>query len=121
MRTPFIEGFQGEEICGLLSSKDFRDPVTREIFTKINNGSRDLNALITDSDGEARDFLTKISIEDEFENPEKALDDCIKRLKETRRKAMEQEIQGRIRDAESRGDLGQLKELQAEHQKLWKQ
>ncbi len=110
-----------EEICGLLSSKDFRDPVTREIFTKINNGYRDLNTLITDSDGEARDFLAKISVEDEFENPEKALDDCIKRLKETRRKAMEQEIQCRIRDAESRGDLGQLKELQAEHQKLWKQ
>ncbi len=107
-----------DEACRGLSPEDFRDGVTRSLFEKISGGASDLNHLLSECEGEEKDFLTSVSIKDDFENPEKVLDDCIMRLKHNRRKKILQEIQNRIREAEQKKDFGQLKKLQAEYMKL---
>jgi DNA primase len=109
---------QAEEVSNRLSLDDFTDSTVRRIFTHIKDGTTELNLLLSKCEGEEEDFLTELSLTDDFENPHKALEDCVRRLKENRRKILSQELQGRIKEAEAKKDFKLLKQLQEEQQKL---
>ncbi len=64
--------------------------------------------------------MTRISLDDDLEDPEKILSDCIKRIKDNKRESLKQELQGKIREAESKKDFKLLKQLQTEFQNLLK-
>jgi DNA primase len=109
-----------KDVCGILSSEDFGDVTTRNIFKKMKDGATDLNTLLSRSEGEEKSFLTEISVEDTFEDPEKVLDDCIKSLGEKKRKVMIKELDHKIKDAESRKDTGLLTKLLTERDRVMK-
>ena len=109
-----------EEITGKLSTTDFKDESLRNIFKKIQEGTADFNQLIADSEGEEKNILTKISLDDDFENPEKVLADCIKSLKDNQRAVILQELQQKMRQAEQQKNTELVKTLQREHQNLLK-
>ncbi|MEW6599663.1 MAG: DNA primase [Nitrospirota bacterium] len=111
------------EACKEISTEDLKDPVARSIFSRIKEGTTDLNRLMSLCDSEGKNYLTGISLNEdienpEFEDPEKALNDCIKRIKDNKRKIVLQELQGRIKEAELKKDFALLKQLQMEQQKL---
>jgi DNA primase len=109
---------RAEEVSGILSADDFKDIVTKGIFKKIKEGVTEFNDLLSQCAGEEKDFLTEVSMREDFENPEKAFSDCIKRMKENRKKILLRELQGRIKEAELNKDFELLKQLQEEQQKL---
>jgi DNA primase len=106
------------EITDALSEEDFKDETTRAVFKKIKGGLKDFNELFSQCEGSEKDFLTEVSLKEDFENPEKALEDCIKRISGNKRKILLQELQSKIRDAEGNKDSNLLKTLQAEHHNL---
>jgi len=111
------------EACKKISSEDLKDPVARSIFSRIKEGTTELNRLLSQCDGEEKNYLTGISLNEdlenpEFEDPEKALNDCIKRIQDNKRKILLQELQGRIKEAEQKKDFVLLKQLQIEQQKI---
>ncbi len=106
------------EVSGILSDDDFRDETARGIFKKIREGAPDLNDLISRCEGEERDLLTRISLGEDFEEPEKVLSDCIKRLKDNKRRMLSQEIQNKIKEAELKKDFDLLRKLQQQQQEL---
>ena len=76
-------------------------------------------------EGEEREFLTGIALKEdyenpEFEDPEKALHDCINSMRENKRKFLLQELQQKIKEAELKKDFGLLKQLQQEHTEVAK-
>jgi DNA primase len=107
-----------EKICNILSEDDFKDGSVREIFKKIQEGAKDFDELLQVCEGEEKALLTEISLSDDFENPEKVLNDCIKRFKDNRRRRQLRELEERIKEAEKKKDFELLKSLQAEHQRL---
>jgi DNA primase len=109
-----------DEVCRVLTVEDFRDITTRRVFENISKGAKDLSTLLSQSDENEKNFLTGISVEHNFEDPEKVLDDCIRRLKDNRRKSLLRELQGKIKEAESKKDFVRLKKLQEEQYKLIK-
>ncbi len=109
-----------EEIAGKLSINDFKDETLRSIFIKIQEGTADFNQLIAKSEGEEKNILTKISLNDDFENPGKVLADCIKSLKDNKRAVILRELQQKIRQAEQQKNMELVKTLQHEHQNLFK-
>jgi DNA primase len=114
---------QAAEACKNIASEDFKDPVARSILKRIKEGTTEFNQLLSQGEGEERNYLTEISLNEdlenpEFEDPEKALNDCIKHIKENKRKLLLRELQGRIKEAELKKDFGLLKQLQVEQQKL---
>ncbi|MBI5664519.1 MAG: DNA primase [Nitrospirae bacterium] len=111
------------EVCKIIAPEDFKDPVARSIFSRIKEGTTELERLLSQSDSEERNYLTGISLNEdlenpEFEDPEKGLNDCIKRIKDNKRKMLLQELQGKIKEAELKKDFAQLKKLQIEQQKI---
>jgi len=106
------------EVCRDLSVEDFDDATTRSIFQKIKTGARDLHALLSASEGEEKNLLTKISVEAAFEDPHRVLSDCVKRLGEKKRKAMIKDLDRRIRDAETKKDAKLLTRLLTERNNL---
>jgi DNA primase len=109
-----------KDVCSILSVEDFEDMTTRNIFKQMKDGAKDLNALLSKSEGEEKSFLTKISVEDAFEDPEKVLGDCIKRLGDKKRKVMIKELDRKIKDAESKKDAGLLTTLLTERNNIIK-
>lgn len=109
-----------KDVCGILSVEDFEDAMTRNIFKKMQDGAKGLHTLLSKSEGEGKSFLTEVSVGDTFENPEKVLDDCIKRLLDKKRKLMIKDLDRKIRDAESRKDTGLLNTLLTERNRLMK-
>lgn len=108
------------EVCGILNPDDFKDEAIRNIMQKIRDGTTELNELISRSAGKEKAILTEISMREDFELPEKVLDDCIGRLQKNRRDLKLQELQKRIREAEGNQDFALLRELQAEQHRLLK-
>jgi DNA primase len=113
------------EVCEHVVSEDFKDPLTRSIFKKIKEGTAEFNDLMSLCEGEEKDFLTGIVLKEdyenpEFEDPEKALNDCIKSMRENKRKFLLQELQQKIKEAELKKDFGLLKQLQQEHTEVIK-
>ena len=111
---------KAEEITGKLSANDFKDETLRSIFNKIQEGTADFNQLISNSEGEEKNILTKISLNDDFENPGKVLADCIKSLSNSKRAVVLRELQQKIRQAEQQKNTELVKTLQHEHQNLFK-
>ncbi|RJQ55466.1 MAG: DNA primase [Nitrospiraceae bacterium] len=109
---------RADEISGFISAEDFRDPATRAVFGKIKEGVRDFNELLSQCEGEEKDFLTEVSMREDIENPDKALEDCMNRISGNKRKLLLQELQNKIREAESKKDFNLLKSLQTEQHKL---
>jgi DNA primase len=108
------------EIADTFSEEDFKHATTKSVFKKVKAGLTDFNELLSRSEGEEKDFLTEVSLREDFENPEKALEDCINRMKGNKRKILLQELQGKTREAEAKKDFNLLKALQAEQQNLLK-
>ena len=113
------------EVCEHIVSEDFNDPVTRSIFKRIKEGTAEFNDLMSRCEGEEKDFLTGIALKEdyenpEFEDPEKALNDCIKSMRENKRQYLLQELQQKIKEAELKKDFGLLKKLQQEHTEVAK-
>ncbi len=106
------------EIADTFSEEDFKHPTTKSVFKKVKAGLTDFNELLSRSEGEEKDFLTEVSLREDFENPEKALEDCINRMKGNKRKILLQELQGKTREAEAKKDFNLLKSLQAEQQRI---
>ncbi len=106
------------EIFGAVSEDDFRDEAARGIFRKIREGTHGLNELVSRCGDSERDLLTRISLADDFEEPEKVLSDCIKRLKDNKRRLLLLEIQKKIKDAEQKKDLDLLRNLQRRQQEI---
>lgn len=106
------------EAAHMISEDDFQNAASRAVFQKIRSGVSDLHELLARAEGKEREFLTGISFDEDFENPEKVFDDCLKKIRENRRKTMLQDLQTRIKQAESRKDFTLLKSLQEEQQKL---
>ncbi len=109
---------RAEEIFRLIQGEDFKDPLIRAIFIKMKEGVREFNELLSRCEGEEKDFLTSVSLGEDIENPEKALEDCINRIRGNKKKILLQDLQKRIKEAESKKDLDLLKSLQAEQQNL---
>ena len=107
-----------KEVAEELSVDDFKNAQLREIYRKLTEGSADFNDMMAKSEGEEKNMLARLSIDEYFEHPEKVLSDCIKRLNEKKRGVVLQELQGRIRDAESKKDFALLKKLLKERQDL---
>lgn len=106
------------EITDIFAEEDFKHSAVRSIFKKIKAGLTDFNELLLQSEGDEKDLLTEVSMKEDIENPDKALEDCIIRMKGNKRKVLLQELQGKIRDAEAKKDFSLLKTLQAEQLKL---
>ncbi|NOZ68054.1 MAG: DNA primase [Deferribacteres bacterium] len=106
------------EVFNVLSEDDFRDEAARGIFRRIREGTHGLNELISMCGDSERDLLTRISLADDFEEPEKVLSDCIKRLKDNKRRLLLQEIQKKIKDAELKKDFDLLRNLQRQQQEI---
>jgi hypothetical protein len=100
-------------VCGILSSNDFKDDITRSLFNKIKNGAISFNELLAQCEGEEVNFLTGISTKDDFEDPEKVLEDCIKSI---RKKQLDTEI----KEAKSQKDSALLTKLLAKRNDLSK-
>jgi len=109
---------RADELLGTISSSDFTDTSARKIFEKIREGLLDLTDLLEKSGEEEKALLSRISLIEDFENPEKALNDCLRSLRKNRRKMLLADIQRKIREAEARKDYASLMKLQQEHQKL---
>lgn len=111
---------QAEEVTKMISSEDITDPVIRSVFRRIKEDRVEFNQLISECEGEEKDFLTVVSFMDDFEDPERVLNDCLKHLTDNRRRVLLRELQGKIKEAESKKDFKMLKQLQIEQQKLMK-
>ena len=109
-----------EEITGKLSVDDFKDETLRGIFKKMKEKLTDFNELISTCEGEEKNLMTRISLMEDFENPQKVLSDCVKRLQDNKRMILLQNLQAKIREAEQKKDLDLCKQLQMEQQKLLK-
>jgi len=101
------------DVCGILSTSDFKDATTRSIFNKIKEGVISFNGLLAQCEGEEVNFLTGISTRDDFEEPEKVLEDCIKSI---RKKQLDTEI----KEAKSQKDSSLLTKLLAKRKDLIK-
>jgi len=106
------------EITDIFAGEDFKHSAVRSIFNKIKSGLTDFNELLLRSEGDEKDFLTEVSMREDIENPDKALEDCVTRMKGNKRKVLLQELQGKIREAEAKKDFNLLKALQEEQLKL---
>lgn len=108
------------EITAKLAPEDFIDPLSRGIFEKIKQGITDVNELLPHFDESGQAYITELSMRDDIEDSEKALEDCVKKLREKRRKRMLSEIQTKIIEAEKKKDHKLITKLQREHHKLSK-
>ncbi len=101
-----------------LAPEDFTDPLSREIFQKISIGITGINDLLSNFDESGKAYITELTMRDDIEDAEKALEDCIRKLKENMRKRMLAEIQTKIREAEKQKDASLIKKLQMEQHQL---
>ncbi len=101
------------EVCSALSTSDFKDATTRNIFNKLKEGVISFNELLAQCEGDEVNFLTGISARDDFENPEKVLEDCIKSL-------MKKQLDTEIKEAKSKKDSTLLTKLLAKRKNLIK-
>jgi len=106
------------EFTSKLAPEDFIDPSSMEIFQKIKQGITDINELLPHFDDTGKAYITELSMRDDIEDPEKALEDCVKKMKENKRKRMLSEIQTKIRDAEKKQDHKLITKLFKEQELL---
>jgi DNA primase len=108
------------EFASKLVPEDFIDPLSRTIFQKIKQGISSMNEILPHFDESGKAYITELSMRDDIEDAEKALEDCVKKLKENMRKRMLSDIQMKIREAEKDKDVVLIKKLQIEQHQLLK-
>jgi DNA primase len=106
------------EFASMLGPEDFIDPLSRAVFEKIKQGTTDVNKLLPHFDEPGKAYITELSMREDIEDAEKALGDCVKKLKENRRKRMLAEIQAKIKEAEMNKDFDTVKKLFEQQQLL---
>jgi DNA primase len=111
---------KASESAARLAPEDFRDLLSREIFQKIKQGIASVNELLPHFDEPGKAYITELSMRDDIEDAERALEDCVKKLKENRRKRMLSEINSKIVEAERKKDQKLVTQLQKEFQKIRK-
>ncbi|UCH81785.1 MAG: DNA primase [Nitrospiraceae bacterium] len=111
---------KASESAARLVPEDFRDLLSREIFQKIKQGIASVNELLQHFDEPGKAYITELSMRDDIEDAERALEDCVKKLKENRRKRMLSEINSKIVEAERKKDQKLVTQLQKELQKIRK-
>jgi len=106
------------EFAAKLAPEDFIDPSSREIFLRIKQGITDINELLPHFDDAGKAFITELSMRDDIEDAEKALEDCVRKMKENKRKRMLSDIYAKIKEAEKKKDYALRDKLLKEQQRL---
>ncbi|MBI5049888.1 MAG: DNA primase [Nitrospirae bacterium] len=110
---------KAEVFLDLIPAEDLIDPVIKSIFKKMKEGVMDYNVLISECGEEEKNFLTENFFKKiDFDDPEKAMEDCLKRFKKEKQHRLLDEIQDKIKEAELKKDSTLLKTLQLEQQEL---
>ncbi len=109
---------KSKEIIGELASDDFKNPVMKSIFSNLQAGWNDLSELLSRCNEEERTILTKVSLMDDFEDPDKVLSDCLKRVLVNRHDLLVRDLDKKIKEAESKKDSALRNKLLQERQKL---
>jgi len=76
------------------------------------------DALLAECEEAEKGLLTEISFKADITDYEKVLGDCLNRFKSKKQKVLLQEIQEKIKEAEAKKDMGMLRALQIEQQRL---
>lgn len=116
---------KAETVFGSINEEDFNDPVTVSVLKKIREGLTDFNKLILQCSDVEKEFLSdiifKADVKDpDYGDPDKILNDCVKRIREKKRKLLIQDLSDKIKEAEKKKDSVLLKELQMKHYNLEK-
>ena len=118
---------RASEVFEKLTGEDFIDPELKSVFIKMKEGKIPVDNPMTGCEEDEKLIVTQlllrneeVPVETEFEDPQRALNDCVKRMKGNSRKGMLQDLRIKIGEAEKRKDFQLLKTLQAEQQRLLK-
>jgi DNA primase len=103
-----------EDVAASVAGECFMNPVARDVFHKIIEGCLSLDELLKVCDARGQDFLTGISMHEDFEDADKALGDCVERLLAKKRNLTLRDLQSRIKEAEQKKDMDLLRSLQVE-------
>ncbi len=110
------------KISELLCDEDFTGSELKNIFIAIKNSDKNdfehnISAKIIEQlDDETKKYFSKIMLEEiEFEDKEKAFDDCIKTIKASKIKRQLLEIRAKMHEAEKQSDLSRITALQEEY------
>jgi DNA primase len=107
------------DVLERISDDYFSDDVLRSIFSKIRQGITESERLLLECDEDEKRVLAKIMLmEEDFEEPEKGLEDCLRQMIEKRHETMLKEIESQIRDAEQRGEMDRVELLQRKHMQI---
>jgi DNA primase len=105
------------KIFKTIPADDFRDPVLKSIFKKMESGLLSYEELMPGCSEDEKNFLTELMFGIEIENPEKVFEDCVKRLKSKKRQVLLDELQCKIKKAEMEKNDSLLRSLLQEKQK----
>jgi len=99
---------KASDIFGIISPEDFGDDLLRSIFSRMRHGVMDPERLLLECHEEEKKVLSEVMMMDDFEEPDKVLRDCLNRMVIKRQRAMLDDLQSQIRDAEQKGDEDRL-------------
>ena len=127
IRLMFQMPERASEVFEELNGNDFSDPELKSIFIRMKEGKVTVDNPIAGCDEDEKLIVTQlllrneqVPVETEFEDPHRALNDCVRSIKKISMKRMRQELSVKIAEAEKMKDLQLLKTLQAEQQRLLK-
>jgi DNA primase len=111
---------KADEVFKSITEDDFSDPVTGSVLKKIREGLTDFNKLTLKSNDVEKRLLSDIIFKKDFdeiglEDVDRVLNDCVRSIREKKRKLLIQDLSDRIKDAEKKKDSVLLKELQMKH------
>jgi DNA primase len=127
IRLMFQMPERASEVFEELNGNDFSDPELKSIFIRMKEGKVTVDNPIAGCDEDEKLIVTQlllrneqVPVETEFEDPHRALNDCVRSIKKLSRNRALQNLRVKISEAEQRKDLQLLKTLQAEQQRLLK-
>ncbi|MBI4837614.1 MAG: DNA primase [Nitrospirae bacterium] len=109
---------KAERIFESVLMEDLEHPVIRSVFKRMKEGMMDYDVLFSECLDDEKNLITELSFRADFDDAEKALGDCLNRFKKERRQRLLNEIQDKVKKAESKKDARLLRALQIEQQKL---
>ena len=106
-----------------VNAEDFSHPLARKTFSLISqyemkdaySSGAFLGSIV---DKEVSGFVSRIMMEDIGRIDKSALRDCVLKLRANRAKAAKERLKDEMRQAESRKDIGRVKSLMSEFQKI---
>lgn len=110
------------QIFAAVSEDDFTSAVTRTVFEKIRTqietaGDQNMyNILIAESGEREQALIAEIMFRHEMEDPDKVLEDCLKRFRDNKRQTLLHDLQKRIKKAERENNTALLRTLLREQQ-----